>query len=79
MAQLIFNISPSGSGCRILVNGEVVELGVPLGYPIGSTVNLSIELVDGYELDSWNDGQWFDPDWQVEVAGDASFVAIVSQ
>lgn len=79
MAQLTFIIEPANSGCRILVNGEVVELGVPLGYPIGSTVNLSLELVDGYELDSWNNGQWFEPDWQVEVTEDASFVATVSQ
>lgn len=79
MAQLTFNISPSGTGCRILVNGEIVELGVPLGYPIGSTVNLGIELEDGFELDNWNNGEWFDPDWPVEVTEDASFVAYVSQ
>ena len=79
MAQLTFNIEPANTGCRVLVNGEAVELGVPLGYPIGSTINLSLELVDGYELDSWNDGQWFEPDWPVEVTEDASFVALVSQ
>lgn len=79
MAQLTFNIEPSNTGCRVMVNGEAVELGVPLGYPIGSTINLSLELVDGYELDSWNNGQWFEPDWQVEVTEDASFVATVSQ
>lgn len=79
MAQLTFNIEPANSGCRMLVNGETVELGVPLGYPVGSTINLSLELVDGYELDSWNNGQWFEPDWQVEVTEDASYVAAISQ
>lgn len=79
MAQLTFNIEPANTGCRVLVNGEAVELGVPLGYPIGSTINLSLELVDGYELDSWNNGQWFEPDWQVDVTEDASFVAAISQ
>lgn len=79
MAQLTFNIEPANTGCRVLVNGEAVELGVPLGYPVGSAINLSLELVDGYELDSWNNGQWFEPDWQVEVTEDASFIATISQ
>lgn len=79
LAQLTFNIVPANTGCRLLVNGEAVELGAPLGYPIGSTINLSLELVGGYELDNWNNGEWFEPDWPVEVTADAAFTAYLSQ
>lgn len=81
MVSLSVNISPAAAvaaGCHALVNGVPVVDGSSVDVPLGSLVTLSLELDGGFELDNWNNGEWFDPDWQFLAVSDGVFTAFLS-
>jgi len=57
-----------------LANGNDVT-GTSVVYGLGETVRIHLEPAEGYALENWNDGQWFDEDWDYQVTGNAAITA----
>lgn len=77
-SSITFVANPVDAGCRILVDGVAVPLGVPLEFEEGSYLNLTAEPAPEYELDNWNGGEWFEADWQYLVVSGATVTAFFS-
>lgn len=70
------SVSPEDGG-TITVNGNPLENGIYRG-EIGETIEILLTLNEGHQLQNWNEGQWFDPDWSYEIEGDATLIAYTS-
>lgn len=74
MALLSVFVQPSDAG-RLYVDGVEVPDGYSWRARVGSSVSLNVVPRGNNELDSWNDGEWFEESWSVVVGGDKSFSA----
>lgn len=73
---LTFVVTPEGAG-QIFCDGTDVT-GQTLEVEPGRTVQIHLDPAEGHELQNWNEGQWFDPDWVYEVEGSAVITAVLS-
>lgn len=71
--RLSFAVDPAGAG-RISADGADVT-GGSLAVPQGGTVRLLLTPSEGYALENWNRGEWFDPEWDYRATADATITA----
>ena len=74
MANITFIINPPDAG-SVYVGTEIVPIGVPVQFEIGSTIELNADPALGFEFLNWNEGESFDMNWSFEVVGDATISA----
>lgn len=73
---LTFVVSPEGSGV-ILANGNDVT-GRSIVVQRGDQVQLHVDPNDGLELENWNEGESFDPDWLYQADQDATITCYLN-
>ena len=69
---LSFNVSPNGS---VTANGNPVIDEEQVDYERGTVVHLHAEPDDGASFLGWNNGEWFDEDWDYIADEDAVITA----
>ncbi len=76
-AELSFVVRPAGAGV-IMVNGTAAPA-TPTRYARGTVLRLQAVAAEGFVLDSWNDGEWFEEEWAFTALSDRTITAVMSE
>ena len=69
---LSFNVSPNGS---VTANGNPIIDEQQVEYERGTIVHLHAEPAPGASFVGWNQGEWFEEDWDITANEDAVITA----
>jgi hypothetical protein len=68
-----FLVRPAGSATIFCNSNEVTGRSVELGRD--EQIHIHLEPASGYVLENWNEGQWFDEDWDLVLTENRAFIA----
>lgn len=76
--RLVVSPSDAAPSVTLLLDGSPFRHGDEVVVPFGVHTLLAQSDSEEWVFDSWNDGQYFDPELQVEILADAEFYAVFS-